>query len=641
MRTRTFYGLLFFVTLALIEVLMWSAPARGQGLSGGSGVSGSGGGGSAGTNVSTASVSAAGAAMVANNGSDFANGAATLANLGGVTISTNLLAGHTFTFDASTLWLNGLDPGDYYIVPLTKGQTYFFSTSGTSDLNYLMNADTNAIIAYNLATGGFPAVQNRSFFVAATNHAVVVNLSSAVNGAPITNDFLFQKSLTNYISGAFFGDLSGSGALMKSNNLSDIPLPHTAFGNLVAQSDNTAFAVVVTNGLVSFGSDHMGINDASGTPQYTFSANSHSSYRGTNIVAASKENLVEVINYDRTAAGYIAFQAGITNAGSTNSTLSPAQDAQIGLSGDLYNRRLASPFPNFNRTLFIALNSPVDFILSSTANVGTNAGTMGLWDLDNTNGITYFNKTSGGPSHRDVNHKAALVINHLTGAITATNGLVTVSNLTATGTITGNGSGLTNASGSGYASTNAPAVWNETNNGIFNIQMLTGQGTNSLQIVGATATNIFAITNMGAGAWGLVISTNGGTVWGTPLILNANGSLTTSGSVTNKGTNYFGSAQQTKISTDGTVTTTATLDTQGVKARNVSIGYFSQDQLAFSGAAGAVNFSANNIMRSGTGTPEASVTAIAGSLYLRTDGGAGTTLYIKESGTGNTGWIAK
>lgn len=44
---------------------------------------------------------------------------------------------------------------------------------------------------------------------------------------------------------------------------------------------------------------------------------------------------------------------------------------------------------------------------------------------------------------------------------------------------------------------------------------------------------------------------------------------------------------------------------------------------------------------SGTGTPEAAVTAPVGSLFLRTDGGASTTLYVKESGSGNTGWVAK
>ena len=44
---------------------------------------------------------------------------------------------------------------------------------------------------------------------------------------------------------------------------------------------------------------------------------------------------------------------------------------------------------------------------------------------------------------------------------------------------------------------------------------------------------------------------------------------------------------------------------------------------------------------SGSGTPEGVVTAVVGSIYTRTDGGAGTTLYVKESGAGNTGWVAK
>jgi hypothetical protein len=44
---------------------------------------------------------------------------------------------------------------------------------------------------------------------------------------------------------------------------------------------------------------------------------------------------------------------------------------------------------------------------------------------------------------------------------------------------------------------------------------------------------------------------------------------------------------------------------------------------------------------SGTGTPEGSVTASVGTLFRRLDGGAGTTLYVKESGTGNTGWVGK
>jgi hypothetical protein len=44
---------------------------------------------------------------------------------------------------------------------------------------------------------------------------------------------------------------------------------------------------------------------------------------------------------------------------------------------------------------------------------------------------------------------------------------------------------------------------------------------------------------------------------------------------------------------------------------------------------------------SGAGSPEGSITAPVGSMWTRTDGGAGSTLYVKESGTGNTGWSAK
>ena len=49
----------------------------------------------------------------------------------------------------------------------------------------------------------------------------------------------------------------------------------------------------------------------------------------------------------------------------------------------------------------------------------------------------------------------------------------------------------------------------------------------------------------------------------------------------------------------------------------------------------------NSIIRTGTGSPESVVSASIGSLYLRLDGGATTTLYVKTSGTGNTGWTAK
>jgi len=50
---------------------------------------------------------------------------------------------------------------------------------------------------------------------------------------------------------------------------------------------------------------------------------------------------------------------------------------------------------------------------------------------------------------------------------------------------------------------------------------------------------------------------------------------------------------------------------------------------------------AGPMWRAGSGSPESVVTAPVGSLYTRTDGGAATSLYVKETGAGNTGWVAK
>ena len=57
---------------------------------------------------------------------------------------------------------------------------------------------------------------------------------------------------------------------------------------------------------------------------------------------------------------------------------------------------------------------------------------------------------------------------------------------------------------------------------------------------------------------------------------------------------------------------------------------------------GGINLGSGTLLwKSGAGSPEGAITATVGSLWTRTDGGAGTTLYVKESGTGNTGWVAK
>ena len=89
----------------------------------------------------------------------------------------------------------------------------------------------------------------------------------------------------------------------------------------------------------------------------------------------------------------------------------------------------------------------------------------------------------------------------------------------------------------------------------------------------------------------------------------------------------------------------------GYKDRNtagtVDIG--SQGNNAYVGApngflvlnAMGIEFSGGVRSIGGAGSPEGNVVAPVGSRYYRTDGGAGSSFYVKESGTGNTGWVAK
>jgi hypothetical protein len=73
-------------------------------------------------------------------------------------------------------------------------------------------------------------------------------------------------------------------------------------------------------------------------------------------------------------------------------------------------------------------------------------------------------------------------------------------------------------------------------------------------------------------------------------------------------------------------------DAIGLGSNTATIGNSSVTALYLAGAVGWFQ---------GTGSPEGVVTAPVGSFYSNKSGGAGTTFYVKESGSGNVGWIGK
>jgi hypothetical protein len=67
----------------------------------------------------------------------------------------------------------------------------------------------------------------------------------------------------------------------------------------------------------------------------------------------------------------------------------------------------------------------------------------------------------------------------------------------------------------------------------------------------------------------------------------------------------------------------------------------SSGQVLSTNGSGTLAWASNGGGASGTGSPEGVLTGSVGDTYRRTDGGAGTTFYVKESGNAtNTGWVA-
>jgi hypothetical protein len=94
------------------------------------------------------------------------------------------------------------------------------------------------------------------------------------------------------------------------------------------------------------------------------------------------------------------------------------------------------------------------------------------------------------------------------------------------------------------------------------------------------------------------------------------------------------------------------LNARGEPATPIFLEYNKYYDIVVKDALGATVYSADGVIIntttvadgvvSGAGSPEGAVSAAVGTLYRRTDGGAGTSLYVKESGgAGNTGWVAK
>lgn len=142
-------------------------------------------------------------------------------------------------------------------------------------------------------------------------------------------------------------------------------------------------------------------------------------------------------------------------------------------------------------------------------------------------------------------------------------------------------------------------------------------GVNSTALGNGAGANLFHDTAIGGNC---EVAAGGGTGVGQSVVINA-----TNGTALGCGADVE-HAFSTAIGANAT-TTAANQVRLGTSAETVSIP-------------GNVQIKTISVMV-GAGSPESAVTAPVGSLYLRTDGSTSTTLYVKTTGTGATGWTAK
>lgn len=102
-----------------------------------------------------------------------------------------------------------------------------------------------------------------------------------------------------------------------------------------------------------------------------------------------------------------------------------------------------------------------------------------------------------------------------------------------------------------------------------------------------------------------------------------------------------------RLSTVGNATSSYKANRTGTSSTKLGLvvevyddGVTTNGGLANGGGKTEFHHTSGVIDTSGTGSPESVVTASVGSTYRQTDGSSGTTLWIKESGISDTGWVS-
>lgn len=261
-----------------------------------------------------------------------------------------------------------------------------------------------------------------------------------------------------------------------------------------------------------------------------------------------------------------------------------------------------------------------------------------------------------------------------TGATTSVN--LGSNALTTTGNVTGNswlGSTVVRAGATGQFYWNGRSIMKSPSDGMIYLRNNADTAYSDLTLKDATGQSLTLADTVLAGSGSLagsILSTT--QTWntsGSPTAWKLNVTNTASGASALLIDLQIGGTSQFKVDKAGVGTFAGALNVGGAitTSFNVSGNSWLGSTLVRAGATSGFSWNGRSFMKSsadgfiemykadgttfsvvqslydraGSGTPEGAVTAPVGAIYHRTDGGAGTSFYVKESGSGNTGWVAK
>lgn len=348
---------------------------------------------------------------------------------------------------------------------------------------------------------------------------------------------------------------------------------------------------------------------------------------------------------------------GTLNLAALTLTL-PADFVTLTGTQTLTNKTLSGASNTFSAIPNAALGNSSLTIGSTSVSLGGTAATLA--------GLTLTAPNLGTPSAATLTNATGLPI------ATGVSGLGTgVATFLATPTSANLATAITNETGSGslvfatLPTLTTPVLGAATATSITgaaatNLTLTAGSGNQSVVVVGtgtgATASGV-GTGGLNSANFGLSTSSGGASFFGGAirgagindvLLLSGGGTSPQYVQHSTSGGNYYygvsNSAGAGLLSGAGAYSFAILSES----ARNLALGTNNTLRLLIDGTTGAATFAGSVSVSgttatwtSGTGSPESVKTAPVGSLYTRTDGGASTTLYVKESGSGNTGWVAK